>query len=366
MIAVAIADSRRTGRWHATGTLFLWSALGGVVGFIAGTPFLPFELERAIADVAHVREVDVDRAMVGGAFSSVVPYLRILLLDAVGWPVWIAAVVGFIWSPISDWRRGLLLVSFFVPFFVFIANTVPMSRYLNAVLPMIAVAAGYALVRTGRATGYARIVTPVLVSLALIPGTIKSFEWDLFLRQTDTRTLAEDFIKSRVAAGRSFLVQPYGPPLRQSKEALLEGLRANLGTELNASPKFRHMLALEPYPQPSYRLIYLGDGGHDTDKLYVLPEEFSGGAGLEPLRRRGIEYVVIKKSNTPNAEIKDLEAALAREGRRIAEFTPYRADVTAEERAAVPPFLHNTAAVRHPALERPGPIIEIWSVTGGS
>jgi hypothetical protein len=53
---------------------------------------------------------------------------------------------------------------------------------------------------------------------------------------------------------------------------------------------------------------------------------------------------------------------LAREGRRIATFTPYRASATAAERGEVPPYLHNTAARIHPVLERPGPGLEIWDI----
>jgi hypothetical protein len=363
IVATAVTDLNRTGRWGETGRLFLWATGAAAVGFFIGTPYILFDLPRAIADIAHVREVDIDRAVVGGMFSAVVPYLRILLRDSMGWPIWIAAVIGFVWAIQSDWRRGLFLLSFFMPFFVFISNTVPMSRYLNVVLPLVAVAAGLTLIRAGAACrSKANLVTPAVVGLALVPGLKSSLEWDAFLKKTDTRTLAGDFITTHIPSGRSFLVQPYGPPLRQSRQGLIEGLRANVGTETNASPKFRQMLALEPYPEPSYRLLYLGDGGPDMDKIYVLPGELSGGAGLEPLRRRGIEFVVLKKSNLPNPEMLDLEAALARDARRLAEFTPYRPGTTADERARVPPFLHNTAAVIHPALERPGPTIEIWAV----
>jgi hypothetical protein len=362
MCAVAVAELQRSTARETLG-LFGWSVAAAAAGFFIGSPFIPFELPRAIADVAHVREVDIDRAMAAGRFTGVVPYLRILLWDAMGWPVWIAAAIGFLWALVSDWRRGLLLVSFFVPFFVFIANTVPMSRYLNVVLPLIAVAAAYALVRAGRAFGGASTaVVAALVVAALVPGLIGSIQWDLFLRRTDTRTLAGEFITSRIPSGRSFLVQPYGPPLRQSREGLIEGLRSHLGDESKASPKFRHILALSPYPEPAYRLVYLGDTGLDKDKIYVLPSEFTPAAGLEPLRRRGIDYVIVKRSNVPNPEIQGLDTALASEGRKLVEFTPYRAGTTPADRARVPPFLHNTAAVIHPALERPGPPIEIWEV----
>jgi hypothetical protein len=359
IIAVAAADLQRSGGWRETGRLFAWSTLAAMLGFFAGTPFLLFDLPRAIADIAHVREVDVDRAMVAGSFASVVPYLRILLWDAVGWPIWIAAVGGALWALATDWRRGVFLVSFFIPFFAFIANTVPMSRYLNVVLPLIAVAAGYALTRLTR--NVPRFAGPI-VGAALIPAFITSLKTDLFIRQTDTRTLAGDFITATVPPGSSFLVQPYGPPLRQSREGLIEALRSNLGSETQASTKFQFMLALDPYPQPSYRLLYLGDTGLDSDKIYVLPTDFSASTGLTPLRRAGVQYVVLKQTNVPNPEIRELEAALRAGARRVAEFSPYHGTATAADRARVPPFLHNTAAVVHPALERPGPIVEIWKL----
>jgi hypothetical protein len=160
-------------------------------------------------------------------------------------------------------------------------------------------------------------------------------------------------------------VQPYSAPVHRSRESLVEALRANLGSEANASTKFQQTLALEPYPSPAYRLLYLGDGdGFDVDKIFVSPKDFATSRGLEPLRRFGVKYVVLKQTNVPNPSLGPLEEALRREARRIAEFTPYRSTAGPAERAAVPPFMHNTAATIHPVLERPGPIIEVWELGG--
>ena len=109
-------------------------------------------------------------------------------------------------------------------------------------------------------------------------------------------------------------------------------------------------------------MIYFGDGGLDLDKIYVLPASLPAADRLAPLRQLGIEYVVLKRSNTANPEQQPLEDALARDGRKLAEFTPYRADVPDAARAAVSPYLHNTSALIDPALERPGPTVEIWSI----
>jgi hypothetical protein len=99
-----------------------------------------------------------------------------------------------------------------------------------------------------------------------------------------------------------------------------------------------------------------------VDKIFVSPTRFDEEDGLAPLRRHGVDYVVLKQTNVSNPMLQALETALAREARRIAEFKPYRPDVGDLERSMVPPFLHNTAARIHPALERPGPTVEIWQL----
>jgi hypothetical protein len=363
IIAVAMADVRRSDRrWQHTATSFLWCVAGAAAGFLAGTPFLLVDLQKALADIAHVREVDVDRAIAGGVFSATGAYLRILFLDAVGWPVWLAAVTGAVWALATDWRRGLLLVSFFGPFFAFVANTVPMSRYLNVVLPLVALAAAVAVIKLSRLA--VRNRTPAAIALvvaAMTPGLIASIRTSLFIREADTRTLAREYLEHRLRPGESVLIQPYSVPLRPSRDVLVDALRQNLGSESRASAKFQNMLALDPYPEPAYRLIYLGDDdGLDVDKIFISPGDFSEGDDLAALRSLGVRYVILKQSNTRNPSLIGLESALRREAQRMAFFTPYRPETTPRERANVPPFMHNTAARLHPALARPGPIVEIW------
>jgi hypothetical protein len=55
---------------------------------------------------------------------------------------------------------------------------------------------------------------------------------------------------------------------------------------------------------------------------------------------------------------------LARRGRLIAEFSPYRAGVSDAQRALIEPFQHNTDTRIDEALERPGPPLEIWQLDG--
>jgi hypothetical protein len=363
--AVAIADIRRSGRWQTSVINLSAAGAGTVAGFVAGTPFFFLELETAMRDIAGVREVDIDRALAGGggAFTSLPAYLHMLALDALGWPVFALSVIGAVWLLVTDWRRWLVLAVFPAAYLLFIAHTVPMSRYVNCILPAMAVLAAYPVGEWARHLAPARLgMTPALVvaALASIPGALMSFRVVDFLGQTDTRTLAGQFINREVGSGASILVQPYSVPIHRSRESLIEALRANLGSEQHASIKFQLEMAIEPPLHPAYRTIYYGDGGRDADKIYVLPREFDEASSLAPLRRRGIAYVVLKRSNAPNPETVRLEEALAGGAARLATFSPYRPAASEREVAETPPFVHNSSIRVDQALERPGPIVDVW------
>jgi hypothetical protein len=165
-----------------------------------------------------------------------------------------------------------------------------------------------------------------------------------------------------VPDGATILTQPYSAALSPSRAGLTEALTRNLGSADAASTKFQLQLSQDPYPSPSYRLIYLGRGGLDAEKIYVDPADLGGPGGLEPLRRLGVAYVLIKRYNRSDPETLPFLTALSREGRRIAAFSPYRPGVGAAEQARIDPFLHNTDARIDDALARPGPLLEIWQL----
>jgi hypothetical protein len=308
--------------------------------------------------------VDIDRALAGGggAFTSLPAYLKLLAVDAIGWPVFALAVTGAVWLLAIDWRRAVVLVVFPLAYLVFIAHTVPMSRYVNCMLPMLAVLAAFPLVALSRPAPGRTLLTVAVVVAAATPGFVRSVRAVRFYDQTDTRTFAREFIEREIPSGESLLIQPYSAPIRRSRESLVEALRANLGGEAHASIKFQLELAIDPPITPAYRTIYYGDGGTDPDKIYVLPREVEEHGDLTPLRRRGIRYVVLKRGHTPNPETAVLERALARDGRLLTTISPYRSGTPADRQAAVPPFLHNTGIQIDRALERPGPLMDIWQI----
>ena len=319
-------------------------------------------------DFRELREVDIDRAVSAGLFSSLGPYGDILFRGALGYPVFLLGVFGAIASLVQDWKRGLLLVSFPVAFLAFVSNTFPASRYLNIVLPCFSVAAAYGAWRVARLAGSrAPVAMVVICLLAAVPGARDSAKWDIFFGRDDTRTQARTFIEREVPANSTILVQPYSAPLNQSREALVEALTAKLGDPSRAPLKHQLQLAATPFPKPAYRVLYLGESGKtksapgDVDKIYISPRAITRDHGLGPLRAAGVNYVVLTRYGATTPVFQPLEAALEREARRVARLSPYQGDQDLAS-APVPPFRHNGNTWIHPLLERPGPVVEIWRI----
>jgi hypothetical protein len=197
----------------------------------------------------------------------------------------------------------------------------------------------------------------VLAGGAALAGSIQFVR---FLGQEDTRSLALDVIEARVPSGATVLVQPYSVQLAQSRESLEESLTARLGSLDRLSTRARLRLAVAPWPAPAYRLLWLGDGGLDDDKIYVGYGDLDGDP-LGALRARRVEYVVLKRYNVTDPAVAPLAEALARGARRVASISPYRDDVAPGDTPAAP-FLHNTDSVFDQRLARPGPIIDIFQL----
>lgn len=348
--------------WKAVVRQLVVAAALMVAVFLLLSPFLMVEPMTAWRDITANREIVVDRAVASGAFAPALRYVEILWGDSIGAPVVVLGLAGAIAMLIAAPSRALLLLAFPIPFLLFIANTFPASRYLNPVLPFIAIFAGWILSVAAERWRARPWMFWAVVALCVAPGAVSSVRSDLFFRQTDTRTLALNYIQREIPADSTVLIQPYSVPLTPSRDGLVDALTQNVGSAEAASTKFQIQLSLNPYPSPAYRLIYLGRGGLDADKIYVDPGDLGGTSRLDALHRLGVAFVVIKRFNDPSPETIAFLDVLTREGTRMAAFSPYRAGIAESEWRLIDPFLHNTDTGIHDALERPGPVVEIWKL----
>ncbi len=146
----------------------------------------------------------------------------------------VLAVVGLVVDPSNRMAaRRCSFSAFPVAFLLFIANTVPASRYLNPILPFAAVLAGAAVAsaraqRGGRAATWRRWPSRRRPSLEAGAASLRI---DLFFRQTDTRTLALEWIDARRSRRvRRFWSSRTACRSRPRATALVEALTAHLGS----------------------------------------------------------------------------------------------------------------------------------------
>jgi hypothetical protein len=357
------ATLRSGGPWRRALGL---AALATTVTFFALSPFLLFETGTAWQDIVANRRIVVDRSgAVGGLFlPSATAYARMLWREALGWP----AVLLAAWGTLVAWRLShavaTWLLLFPALFLLFISHTVAASRYLNPVLPFLAILAALAVhdLAVRLAPSRRQLAAGALVAMAAWPAYVQSRALGHFLQQDDTRTQAARYIERHVPSGSTLLIQPYSVQLVQSRDSLVEALTYHLGDPRRASTKFTLRLALDPWPAPAYRTLYLGEGGLDVDKIYLSYREVAGREAPATLRRFGVHYVVLRRYNSQDSATAPLRRTLEGAGRLVARFSPYRRDAGLDAGGAVAPFLHNTDTPLDPALERPGPTMEIWAI----
>jgi hypothetical protein len=360
LVVVVIAATRSRGLGMVVRRCAFVTAVSLAV-FLLLSPYIALEPTTAWRDIIANRAIVVDRAVAQGAFAPVLRYLEMLVRDTTGLPVLLLAALGIVGMLRHQPSRALLLLSFPVSFFLFIANTFPASRYLNPIVPFVALFAAYGASVATRALSPKPALFWLLAAGAAAPAVYQSLRTDLFIRQTDTRTIGLAFVEANVPPGSTIALQPYSTPLEPTRESLVAALDRNLGRNVDVPPKFRLQLSREPWPTPAYNLVYLGMG-LDPEKAYVDYRELGGDAALAALRRHDVAYVVVKRYNKSDPETLPFLTALAREGRRLATVQPYRPGTSETDAAAIEPFLHNTDTRIDAALERPGPVLEIWQI----
>lgn len=327
--------------------------LGGAAATSAGVFFLlsPFVLLNFSETLAHLKEnrlVVMDRSFASGAllFPTAGFYLRLLAEQCWGYPLFALVLVGAVLLARRGVKDAVLWGGFTIPFLLFLSFTFGAGRYLNPVLPGMAVAAGVAVGRI-RYRGAA-------VLLASLWPLYLGIQVDRLFAGDDTRTLARDWILEHGKVGGAVALQSYSVPLPQTRESLIESLTANRAeAEIPGRGKFSHLASIAESRTRGFRLYFIGRGD-EKDRIYFDYEALVS-SHLAPLRARGVAFVALRHSPGAPARVEALFEEVRRQSDLAARFLH-------SEEPSLHPYLDNEDWPPLGALARKGPLVEVWSL----
>ena len=343
------------GRLRPVTALFVTGASSAVTFFVL-SPFVVLKLPTALEHMRENRRVVVDRSLDTGSsfFPSLGDYVRFLAEQGLGYAMLALVAIGIVLMTRKSSRHTVLWWSFPLLFLGFISYTFFAGRYLNPVLPTLAVSAAVAV--SGFSDRLGKWAAMGLAAFACLQPLTHGLRVDRLFASGDTRTLARQWVLKEASDGETLALQSYSVPLPQSPESFRQGLTTNDALdELDRRGKFSHLLAVAEKETKSFRLYFFGKGD-EKNRIYVSYEALA--SGLEPLRAMGVRQVVLRHPpGPPPPAVARLFEQVQREGHLLHRVTPFVGD--GEEPA---PYLDNEdwpVSSRH---RYKGPVVEVWSL----
>jgi 4-amino-4-deoxy-L-arabinose transferase-like glycosyltransferase len=255
-----------------------------------------------------------------------------------GWLPLLAAAAGSVLALISDRARGLMLVTFPVLLWFFLGGQARhFGRWYLPAYPALAILASYAAIRAVDALPAAwaarrRTVLVVVAGVLLaMQGLWTSVRVDSVLAQTDTRTLARQWIERNVPAGSGLVVEPAVFPA----DFLKVGKPKHPYRLFPIKPPFQ---AYEKHLSPAKLAAYRQQG-----YCYVLVASYQHDRGLNAgFKQAGAYY-----------------KALNAQSQTLATFSPYRF-------GAKPVKFNFDLSFNYlpRAYARPGPLLQLRKLNG--
>jgi 4-amino-4-deoxy-L-arabinose transferase-like glycosyltransferase len=192
----------------------LLGAVAMVAAFALTSPYAVLRYPAVLADLARVKET----IYVPGLEIALWQHLKVTFPAGLGWPFFVAALVG--WCRAAWLRRpaDVVLLTFLVPFSLHIATVqVVYPRYVLPLIPLAAVSAAE-LILAGMArvapAGRRERLLLFLAAIALVaPGLWSSIQFDLLAAKKDTRVLAAEWVARHLPPRSEILVcRGYGAP----------------------------------------------------------------------------------------------------------------------------------------------------------
>lgn len=333
LISLALAHSfrvyRETGRWRPRRRELAQLGIGvgaALVVFFLASPYSILDWRAALHD--YVIQAQLSSAAGSSGSLNFVPYLTHTLAWSIGWPVYVASLVGLvgILRTHGERRRQLiLLASFPALYFLMIGSErQPWARWLVALAPFLALSAAamawwgvnqmpalWRKLAPSRSVRSALLVHGALAAAVIVlatPAAVTSARYDAYLTHQDPRTQAAIWFGAHVPSGTTIAVQPLLDRYFFTAPIMTRSQLATLEKDIPASkPAVLQMVDDYYRARPLY-----------PDAPFVYD--------LSTLRAAGVQYVVLSSASYHNSGDVSTEdrfyAALAQQGQVVARFAP--------------------------------------------
>ena len=234
VMATALAQPRPPVPWTRRVRWMGLASLGGVIGFFAAAPFVVTGLREVYWSLV----VEATHAHLGATGGRGLPnylwYLKGPLREAVGWPLEVLALVGFVASYRVRSRPRLLLASYSLLFLLGIGLSLKRwDRWIVPLTPFVAILAAVGLESTARAVAWLR-ERPLIQDLAVlavgailvVPSVTEALQRGG--NTLDTRDIAKAWIEGHVPRGSKVAVEQHTPPISRDEYQVFVVLRGEL------------------------------------------------------------------------------------------------------------------------------------------
>lgn len=266
VMAIGLATAPLAIPWVIRARWLGAAVLGGIVAFAVAAPFVI----TGIREVYWVLVMEGGRGHVSATGGRGLPnylwYLTGPLRHAMGWPLELMALLGLVVSVRSGSRPRLLLAGFSLLFLLGIGMSLKRwDRWIVPLMPFVAMLAAIGLERIVQALAWfrsrplAQELSVVALGLALVIPSVS----DALHRggtTSDSRDIAKVWIEGHVPPGSKLAVEQYTPPISRREYHVFVALKGELQRDTTTR---------------GYKGV-LGDM-----------------RALDPLRVKGIEYVVV-------------------------------------------------------------------------
>ena len=210
------------------------ASLGGIIGFFAAAPYVVTALREVywslVVEGSHAHL----SATGGRGLPNYLWYLKGPLSEAVGWPLEILALVGFVASCRVRSRPRLLLASYSLLFLLGIGLSLKRwDRWIVPLTPFVAILAAIGLESAARAVAWLR-ERPIVQDLAVVglgvilvvPSVTEALQRGG--STSDTRDVAKAWVEGHVPRGSKVAVEQHTPPISRDDYQVFVVLRGEL------------------------------------------------------------------------------------------------------------------------------------------